>query len=468
MSATMRLRRVTARAGSLWTQLRHPVEDVATPEGRARERRRRAMLASLMSMAAKAVSVATALITVPITLRYLGGERYGMWIVLSSMVAMLSFTDLGIGNGVLNAVAAAHGRDDRQGIREAVSSGAAALCGIALVAVVALAIAYPHVGWSAFFNVRSPLARAEAGPAVAAFVLCFAVAIPTNIVQRTQLGLQEGFVASAWLCAGSLFTLPAVLLAVHLEAGLPVLVAVLMGAPLIAALLNTVYFFGFRRPDLRPSPAHVRLAEIGAATRAGGMFLFIQLGNSVMIGSVPIVIAHTAGPTAMAQYAVPERLMAIVVMLVSMYVQPLWPAFREALTRGDGRWVIDAYRQTLVRVALAATAVLLVMATAMPWILYLWVGPLVRVPALLVFGLCLSKLMEAILWVNAMLLNGLHVIAPQAILSVGSAAVFVLCTYIAGMLGGVVAIPWTAGLVILCTSVLPGGLLVRHHLRRLA
>jgi len=51
-------------------------------------------------------------VTVPLTLNYLGSEHYGLWMTISSVSVMLGFADLGIGNGVLNAVADAYGRDD--------------------------------------------------------------------------------------------------------------------------------------------------------------------------------------------------------------------------------------------------------------------------------------------------------------------------------------------------------------------
>ena len=97
--------------------------DRTNADDRARERHVRVALGASASLLAKVVSVGTVLISVPLTLHYLGPERYGMWMTMSSLVAIFSFADLGIGNGVLNAVAAAHGRDDRATIRGYVSSG---------------------------------------------------------------------------------------------------------------------------------------------------------------------------------------------------------------------------------------------------------------------------------------------------------------------------------------------------------
>src|SRR5580704_14585226 len=86
--------------------------DASTPEGRSKERYRRAALTSLATLAAKGVSIGTLLVTVPLTLAYLGKERYGLWMTISSLVAIFGFADLGMGASLKTLLAAADGRND--------------------------------------------------------------------------------------------------------------------------------------------------------------------------------------------------------------------------------------------------------------------------------------------------------------------------------------------------------------------
>jgi O-antigen/teichoic acid export membrane protein len=58
--------------------------------------------------AARAIGLLTSLISVPLTYRYLGPERYGIWMVLFSFIAAMGFADLGIGNGLMNVVLEAY------------------------------------------------------------------------------------------------------------------------------------------------------------------------------------------------------------------------------------------------------------------------------------------------------------------------------------------------------------------------
>ena len=175
--------------------------NTTTPQGRSNERHRLIALSSLTSAFAKLITIITSLISIPMTLHYLGPERYGMWMTMSSFLVMLSFADLGIGNGLLNAVAAAYGRDDRQEIRRYVSSGFFVLTIIAIMILVLFAAVYRHVSWFEIFNVQSSVARREAGPALAVVIICIALGVPVSIVHQrsARWGCSTGSQQIPWL-----------------------------------------------------------------------------------------------------------------------------------------------------------------------------------------------------------------------------------------------------------------------------
>jgi O-antigen/teichoic acid export membrane protein len=395
--------------------------DLATPEGRAAERHRRVALTAAASALAKVVSVGTALISVPLTLHYLGVERFGVWMTISSLIAMLAFADFGIANGVLSAVAEAHGRNDRAALQRIVSSGFFMLTAIAAGLLVLFAVAYAHVSWHAVFNVQSELARAEAGPALAVFVACFACAIPLAVVQRVQMGLQQGFLASLWQCIGSLCALGGVLLAISLQGGLPWLVLALAGAPLMAALLNSLHFYLRSRPDLRPRLALFGAADAKRLARSGALFFVLQVTVAVAYTSDSIVIAQLLGASAVAEYAVPEKLFGLITLAMSMVLAPLWPAYGEAIARRDSAWVQQTLKRSLVTalgLSIVAAVGLLFMA---PALLRLWVGAAIEPPLGLLAALAVWKVVEAGGNALAMFLNGAHVIGMQVAVALATA-----------------------------------------------
>jgi O-antigen/teichoic acid export membrane protein len=253
----------------------------ATPEDRSNERYRRVALSALAAAGARAISIVTLLVSVPLTVRYLGSERYGMWTTIGSLIAILSFADLGIGNGLLNAIAESHGRDDRDAARRYVSSAFFMLAGLALLLGSLFALIYRQVSWRTIFNVSTSEAIAEAGPATAVFVGCFLVSIPLGIVQRIQRGYQEGFIDSSWIAAGKLIGLGGVLLVIWLKGGLPWLVLALAGGPALALLLNSIVLFGVRRPWLYPRWRYVRSHYARRILHLGSLFFVLSVASAV-------------------------------------------------------------------------------------------------------------------------------------------------------------------------------------------
>ena len=101
-----------------WRRASLSPKAVADDLGRSRDRAQRVAFTFLASLGARVITVLTNLVMVPLLVSYLGEERYGVWLTLNSFVAYLAFADLGLGNGLLNAVSEAHAHDDKELARQ--------------------------------------------------------------------------------------------------------------------------------------------------------------------------------------------------------------------------------------------------------------------------------------------------------------------------------------------------------------
>ncbi|MBD3649602.1 MAG: polysaccharide biosynthesis protein, partial [Pseudomonadales bacterium] len=61
-------------------------------------------------------------VTLPITIRYLGVQTFGVWATLLSIVSWATFFDLGIGHGLKNKIAEAITRDDPASVSAVIST----------------------------------------------------------------------------------------------------------------------------------------------------------------------------------------------------------------------------------------------------------------------------------------------------------------------------------------------------------
>lgn len=455
--------RAKLRMDSLVAMLRPSPLDRLSEEGRARERHRRMALTSMASATGKVISIATSLISIPLTLHYLGAERYGVWLTISSLTAMLSFADLGLGNGVLNRIAGAHGRDDRAAIRQYVSSAYAVLTPLAVLVLTGFLVAGIFGPWKYVFNIHGPAAQREVGPAMAAFAACFAVAIPAGVIQRVQMGLQEGFQSSLWQCGSSLLALAALLVAISLHAGLPWLVVALLGAPSVGGLLNSLLFFGRLQPDISPRFNAISRGALTDIGHTGLLFFVLQTVGAVAYASDNVIVARALGADKVPLYAVPNQLFTVIPMLLAMVLAPLWPAYGEAISRQDNAWVKKTLKRSLLAsVGFAGVASLLLVVGA-PLILRLWVGRAVDPPILLLVGLGAWKVVEAGGNALAMFLNGANVVRFQVMVATVTGACALGLKVILIQMIGVAGPPWGALIAYSLCCILPLYIFIRRR-----
>lgn len=387
--------------------------DQATEAGRSKERLRRAAMTTITSGVAKAIGILASLISVPLTYRYLGAERYGIWMVLISIITAMSFADLGIGNGLMNAVSEAYGKDDRRLARQHVTSALALMLLIGFVFTVVGAIGYPLVSWPRLLNVKSQTAAAEGARAFLVLYASFVVNLPLGVIARAQAGMQKAYIAQVVNALGSMLSLGAIVVVVWLRGNLVWLVSAFVFTAAAAALLNGWLLFR-EFPWLLPA----RHAFSSAAARKifdlGILFFVLQCAFVLSYTSDSIVIAQVLGAAAVALYAVPQKLFSSVSTIVSMAINPLWPAYGEALARGDGAWVRRTFLASLGLVLAFTIPACTLLILAGSWILRVAVGKSFHAPLGLLIALAVWAVVWALTTAVTAFLNGAGVLKEQA------------------------------------------------------
>ena len=291
----------------------------------------------------KGVMIVSNLIMVPLTLRYLGEEMYGLWLTISSVILMLYLSDLGIGLGLLNAVSAAYGKDDEGAARRCVSSSFIGITGLVLVGGLVLFSCRSLVPIEWVLGVKDSAAANVVRPTLTAALLAFALNLPLTLVEPVYQGYQEGYLYRAWHAFGCVCTVVALLICVRLRASLPVLAFCLMAGPALANLCGAAFLF-LRKPGIRPRIRYFDKSTFKSIAGDGFLFFGVKI-TSVLIVSLPaVLISHLLGPKAVTPYQICFKLFMIVPYMVGMYYASLWPAYREAATRGDWKWVRSTFR----------------------------------------------------------------------------------------------------------------------------
>jgi len=395
--------------------------NTTTAEGKSNERYRRILLTGGSTAIVKIFSVLINLITVPLTVNYLGAERYGLWMAISSLMAFMNFADLGLGNGLLNAVSKANGRNSIKDAQIAVSSTFFILLGISCVLLVLFISIFRFISWQDIFNVKSVLAIKESGPTMMVLVITFLINMPLGVIQRIQDGYQEGYRFQLWLILGSVLSFCGLLICIFLKLGLPWLVIAYSGGQLIVTILNGLYLFNRKRKYLKIRFKYFNI-KIGKQLINTGLVFFVLsfftlLGNS----SDNIIIAHTLGAASVAGYEIVKKIF-LFSMITQFIIQPLWPAFAEAMECGDIEWAKNVLKKGIFfSICIGATITLPLLLFGRQ-IVMIWVGKEYVPGWSLLFGFYTFVLLANYGGVMSTFLNSGPLLAKQTIL-IGLAAI---------------------------------------------
>jgi len=344
------------------------------PQSPGRRRYRNIAHALLTGMAGKGVNLLVLFFSVPLSLHCLGAERYGIWIAMTSVLSWLSIADIGLGNGLMNLLADARGREREDLAQRYVAT---AFWGLAIIAATLGVLALPvvdRINWQYLLNIRDVAVAAETRTAMLVAVWCFLLALPLSIVSKVYIGYQQGAPANAWAAASSLAELAALVVVTQAGAGLVALTIAVLGTRALVLFVNACYLFGYRRPDLAPSPWRIDLGSLRAIFGVGALFFLSQMQSLLVFQSDVLIISHFLGPRSITPYSVTFRLFAYVIVPLQLASPYLLAAFGEAHSRGDLAWVRLAFRRLLLASLCWTLPFLLALDIGYRFIIAKWAG----------------------------------------------------------------------------------------------
>lgn len=437
-----------------------------TAVSRARERRRRILRTITSGAGASAIGMSVSFAIVPLALGYLGKESYGAWTAVSSLIAMASFVDGGAGNATINIVAQATGRD-LVVLPRIVSTAFFTMLALAALASVPLLGVSPFINWGAFFGITNADLSSDIFGLVILVGLLFLARIPTSLVAQVERGLQEGEREKITTGAGALLSLALVYLAIRADLGILGFATATMGGPLVAHLANSLLFFFRWRPELRPRLKNLDRALGKELFGVGGLFFILQIAATFQIQSDNVLISHMLGSASVVSYAVTMKLAMAATTIFGIALTPLWPAYREALTRGDNEWVKTIFLKSLRWSILLSILGAIILTLGGTELISLWAGPEAVPTSSLLLGCAIWMVIVTIGTAQAALLNSMQLIGTQIRVALVTTAVNLGLSIVLIEHMGVEGAVWGSIIAYTLCALIPLSLTLRRKLNEL-
>lgn len=352
------------------------------------------------------------ILSVSLTVPYLGAERFGVWMTISSLASMLTFLDLGVGNALTNHVAKRAAEDNPVALRQAISGGLLFLLVIGTASGAVLFLISTKLPWAYLIKTNSTQLLSEAQKSGMVFALLFGLNLFTNGIQKVFSGLQRAFEGHLAATLSSAIAIAGVSIAAQKEAGMPALLAVTLGSQSTGALLLLTRLIKKDQFSLFESKNSFK-NESKHLIQLGGLFFVLQIGTMIGWGADNLIISSTLGPAMVAVYSITQRLFLFISQPLGVINAPLWGAYADAHTRGEKTFIRTTLQNSMKLTFATSLGSALALCLASTWIIRHWTKGNIEVPLLLLAIYATWSVMDASANCFSMFMNGCNIIAPQ-------------------------------------------------------
>lgn len=381
-----------------------------TVENASKERTRNYVRQITGAVVYKAVAMVASFLAIPLMIRYLGQEQFGVWSTLLTVMSWIVFFDLGIGNGLRNKVAESLAKNERTEAANYIASGYTLIGIIALVLVVLITVATFFIPWQSIFNTRAiseETLRGTTQIATLFILLNFWLGLIGAILGAVQ---KTALTAMAQLISNIMALLFVFVLTKTTKASIGYL-AVAYGISLVSAnFLLSFWFYQLHR-ELRPK-LYLDKQHVQPLLSTGLQFFVIQLAVLVIFASDKMLITQFLGPQYVTQYDVVFKLFSVISFAHMLISAPLWSAYTEAFHRGDIVWIKKMLHKQMIIFGGVVLAVITLVLLAKP-VIALWIGHDVVVSLSLVIAMGIFVLVSTWNNIYAMFVNGIGDIKIQ-------------------------------------------------------
>ena len=374
----------------------------------------------MLSLLYRGGSIFATFLLVPLSIRFLDTENYGVWLTISSFIAWFSFFDVGLGNGLRNKFAEAKAKGDLELAKGFVSTAYYSLGLICLGLFCVTVLGSFFIDWTTIFN-ASPSLKGQLQILMPIVFGCLSLQLIAKLIATIYTADQKPSVEGKI----SLITSASSLILIWILTQTATNSLLLFGSlfsllPVLILLLFNFYAFSNRYKMYKPNILLWKKIYFNEIFGLGATFFIIQFAVIILFSTDNFIIAQLFNPQEVVPYNIAQKYFSISLMVFNMLLTPYWSGFTDAYTKSDFLWIKSSMKN-LSKFSFGSMLLTFLMVLLAPIFYKFWIGDLVAIP----FNLTLSMAVFFMICIfyspyNAFI-NGLGKVRIQMYTLVGAA-----------------------------------------------
>lgn len=360
----------------------------------------------LFSLLIKFFTMLATFTIISMSIKYLGKDAYGVWVILAGLAVWTDFFDFGFTHGLRNMLAESIANGDNEKGKYYVSTSFAVMILIASIITLVFIPLIEYLDWNRLLKIN--FLPAEEIQALLYIVLA------SFILKMIYKPITAVLNAVQWPSITQLISLIGILLSLiclyflstaYETSSIFAYAITQSAAPVIILMLASAYLFMFKFQAYKPSIKYIKLTYFKNIARLGSVFFLIQFSGLIIYQTDNIIIANLYGPASVTDYNIVLRYFSILSIGMGVIMSPFWSAFTDAYIKKEFDWIQQLVRKLTKIMALFAVAAILFFLSS-NFVYKLWIDDAIHIPYLLSGMMALSVVLYGFFSIYTYVING--------------------------------------------------------------
>jgi O-antigen/teichoic acid export membrane protein len=390
--------------------------------------------ASISGWASKVVVVLGSYLIVPLAIDGLGVTDYGLWIAITSLIAVMGFLDFGIPNALISEVADLNFNETNSNVLgKLISTAYICIFIISLVGLVIFFWVYEYINWGELFGIKKENIPDNLELLIKTVAIIFFINIFLGLVGKIERGAHKTWLDNIFTAIGSVLSIVFSYIAISYKSGILVFAFAFAIGPLVANLANNIFFLYSNNKIIALRLANFELNSAIKLIKYGGIFFVLQICAAIQSQADNVIISNILGPAEVAKYSIYFKLAMVAPTLFAIVLAPLWPAYADAMANNRAQWVKKTFYKSLSAAVFLGAIFCIAYIAFGKFLIKIWIGNensnlIIESGDSLIVGCGIWIILLMAGTAISMLLNGLRIYKIQFVIAITALASNLLLT----------------------------------------
>lgn len=351
-------------------------------------------------------------IAVPITLKYLGTERYGVWQTIMTLIGFVGLTNFGIGNGLRNRVTEYLTANENLKLKKVISSAYITIGGVALIIVIIAIPIFSFINYNWIYTDIN-IQHNELATAFIITILGFGVNFVLGLIKSIAYGVHKSHLVTLSQLISSIIALILTIGMIGKEPKLYMMAIIYSVSNVIVNIILSAFLFKVDKKYI-PNIKLFDKVESKHLYSLGMSFFFLEVMALLMTTSDNFIVAKLIGAADVTNYSIVNKIFNMIPTLFSIILIQIWSSTAKEAALENYKKIKDIIRKLLI-LLVPVLIVLVLIVILFRFIIQIWIRKNIDVSELLIVSSAIYALITCFNGIFVNIQNGLGKIKFQII-----------------------------------------------------